>query len=65
MDIQLRDYQLDCLDKVMSKINDGAKHLSVVMTVGLGQKKTSLFIAKNLILRNMLRLLWFSDIKLR
>jgi hypothetical protein len=38
MDIQFRDYQLDCLDKVMSK---------------------------NLILGNMLRLLWFSDIRLR
>lgn len=48
MDIQLRDYQLDCLDKVMSKINDGARHLSVVMTVGLGQKTTSLFLAKKL-----------------
>lgn len=65
MDIQLRDYQLDCLDKVMSKINDGARHLSVVMTVGLGQKTTSLFLAKKLILGNMLRLLWFSDIRMR
>lgn len=48
MDIQLRDYQLDCLEKVTSKISDGAKHLSVVMTVGLGQKITSLFLANRL-----------------
>lgn len=48
MDIQLRDYQLDCLEKVTSKISDGAKHLSVVMTVGLGLKTTSLFLANRL-----------------
>ena len=48
MDIQLRDYQLDCLEKVTSKISDGAKHLSVVMTVGLGQTTTSLFLANKL-----------------
>ena len=48
MDVQLRDYQVDCLEKVTSKIKDGAKHLSVVMTVGLGQKTTSLFLANRL-----------------
>ena len=48
MNTQLREYQVDCLNKVMSKIKDGAKHLSVVMTVGLGQKNTSLFLANKL-----------------
>ncbi|MCR5791499.1 MAG: DEAD/DEAH box helicase family protein [Lachnospiraceae bacterium] len=48
MDIQLKDYQLDCLEKVTSKISDGAKHLSVVMTAGFGQKTTSLFLANRL-----------------
>ena len=48
LDIQLKDYQLECLEKVSSKISSGAKHLSVVMTTGAGQKITSLFLAKKL-----------------
>ena len=48
MDVQIRDYQLDCLEKVMSKIEDGGKHLSVVMTTGLGKNATSLLLANRL-----------------
>lgn len=48
MSVLLRDYQLDCLEKVTSKINEGTKRLSVVMTTGLGQKTTSLFLADKL-----------------
>ena len=48
LDIQLKDYQLECLEKVSSQISSGAKHLSVVMTTGTGQKITSLFLAKKL-----------------
>ena len=48
MDIELRDYQKECLDKVSEKIQAGSKHLSVVMTTGMGQKITSLFLANQL-----------------
>ena len=48
MDIVLRDYQADCLEKVITKIDDGAKHISVVMSTGLGQRTVSFFLAKRL-----------------
>jgi hypothetical protein len=48
MDIHLKDYQKECLEKVMEKLQTGDKYLSVVMTTGLGQKLTSLFIANEL-----------------
>ena len=45
---ELRDYQLDSIQNVISKINDGIKHLSVVMTAGLGQKSTAFFLANRI-----------------
>ena len=48
MDIQLRDDQRDCIEKVISKIKAGSKHLSVVMIPGLGERTTSLFLSNSL-----------------
>lgn len=56
MDFELKDYQLDCLEKVTAKIDSGARHLSVVMTSGLEHKITSLFIAKKLSSEGQIRI---------
>ncbi len=49
MDIKLRDYQVDCIEKVFDRLSEGARHLSVVMTTGLGKNITSLLLAKQVI----------------
>ncbi len=46
MDIQLHDYQLDCIKKVLNKIEKGEKHLSVAMSTGTGRSFTSVHLAK-------------------
>lgn len=48
MGLQLRDYQIRCIENIKSKINDGAKFLSVAMVPGFEEESTSLFLAEEL-----------------
>ncbi len=48
MDFKLSDYQTKCIENVTEKLNEGAKHVSVVMSVGTGRSIISLFLADKL-----------------
>ncbi len=52
----MRDYQLRCLEQILSKIYEGAKHLSVVMTTGLGLKTMSFFLVNKLCSDSQIRI---------
>ena len=51
MDVYLRSYQRECIEKIFNKIESGATRISVAMTVGLGKSITSIFLADEIIKR--------------
>ncbi len=52
-ELELRDYQKECIETVFNRINGEEKHISVVMPVGYGRTIVSLLIAKKLIEENV------------
>lgn len=48
MPVNLRDYQIQCLDSIEDKVNKGAQRLSVIIPVGMGSGYLAMALAERL-----------------